>query len=226
VTAVVGVVGGSGGVGASSFAAVLAAAAGSALLVDLDVTGGGIDVLLDIESVAGARWSGLRLAGGRLDPATLLAGLPRWGGCAVLAAEVAALEAAAVGQVLDAALEADGLDCVVVDLPRYDGAARAEGLVRCDLVVVLVRADVAGLVAAHGVVAALPEVPLGVVVRRGALPASRAAALVGAPLLGALPALGRTLPGLDADHLPPASAKVARGVLGGLRPQVEVGAGR
>jgi len=68
---VLGVVGGSGGVGASTFAAVLAAVTGRAMLVDLDVVGGGIDVLLGIEDVAGARWSGLRVGGGRLDPALL-----------------------------------------------------------------------------------------------------------------------------------------------------------
>ena len=49
---VIGVVGGSGGVGASTFAAVLAAAAGSAqsVLVDLDVCGGGVDVAARIEA--------------------------------------------------------------------------------------------------------------------------------------------------------------------------------
>jgi hypothetical protein len=226
VTAVVGVVGGSGGVGASSFAGILAAVAGSAIIVDLDVTGGGIDVVLGIESAPGARWSGLRLAGGRLDPATLLAGLPRWGGCAVLAADVLTLDDSAVGQVLDAATDADGIDCAVVDLPRYDCAARAAALLRCDLLVVLVRADVAGLVAAHGLVAALPEIPLGLVIRRGAVTGRRVAALVGAPVVGTLPALGRPLPELDAEHLPRAAAKVASGVLGGLRTRERTGAHR
>jgi MinD-like ATPase involved in chromosome partitioning or flagellar assembly len=217
VTAVVGVVGGSGGVGASSFAAILAATAGSAVLVDLDVAGGGIDVLLGIEAAAGARWSGLRLAGGRLDPATLLAGLPRWGGCAVLAADVAALEAAAVEQVITSAVEARSLDCVVVDLPRHECPERSAAVAHVDLVAVLARADVAGLVAAHGVVAALGEAPIGMVMRRGALPGERAADLVGAPLLGTLPPVSRPLPELDFDRLPRGAAKVAAGVLGGLR---------
>src|SRR4051812_19306479 len=84
---VLGVVGGSGGVGASAFAAVLAAVAGESLLVDVDAAGGGVDVLLGIEAVDGARWSDLHLAGGRLDASVLLAGLPRWGPCAVLAAD-------------------------------------------------------------------------------------------------------------------------------------------
>ncbi len=216
-TAVVGVVGGSGGVGASSFAAILAASAGSALLVDLDVTGGGIDVLLGIEAAAGARWSGLRLAGGRLDPATLLAGLPRWGGCAVLAADVAALEASAVAQVITAGVEARALDCVVIDVPRHDCPERGAALAQADLLAVLARSDVAGLVAAHGVVAALGEAPVGLVVRRGPLSGERAAELVGAPLLGTLPPVGRALPELEFDRLPRSAAKVAAGMLGGLR---------
>ena len=68
---VIGVVGGCGGAGASTFACVLAATAATgwpAVLVDLDPVAGGIDVLLGIEAVPGARWSGLRLGGGRLDP--------------------------------------------------------------------------------------------------------------------------------------------------------------
>ena len=84
---VVGVIGGSGGVGASSFASVLAAAAVPSVLIDLDLAGGGADVLLGIEAVPGARWSGLQLDGGRLDPALLADGLPRWRDVAVLAAE-------------------------------------------------------------------------------------------------------------------------------------------
>ena len=215
-TAVVGVLGGSGGVGASTFAAVLAAAAGSALLIDLDVGAGGIDVLLDIESASGARWSGLRLAGGRLDLATLLAGLPRWGRCAVLAADVAVLEAAAVGQVIDATVAADALDCVVLDLPRHDCAERTAAVERCDLVVVVARADVGGLAAAHTVVAALGGVPCGLVVRRGQIAAAEAAAFIGAPLLGTLPALGRASAELDCAHLPRRLGKVASGLLAGL----------
>ena len=127
---------------------------------------------------------------------------------------------------LDAATAADGLDCVIVDLPRYDCVARAAALLRCDLLVVLVRSDVAGLVAAHGLVASLPEVPLGLVVRRGAVGGRRVATLVGAPVLGTLPALGRPLLDLDAEHLPRAGAKVAAGVLGGLRTREPVAAAR
>src|SRR3954468_4077584 len=100
---VIGVVGGSGGVGASSFAAVLAVVAGDSVLVDLDVAGGGVDVLLGIERMAGARWSGLQLAGGRLAPTALISGLPHWGRCAVLAADVPELDPEAVLQAVEVA---------------------------------------------------------------------------------------------------------------------------
>lgn len=211
--AVVGVLGGSGGVGASSFAAVLAAAAGPSVLIDLDVCGGGIDVPLGIEQVAGARWSGLHVAGGRLDSRELLAGLPRWGSVAVLAADVAALDPDAVRQVLAAARAAP---LVVLDLPRAPMAERAAALQYCDLIVLVARADVGGLVAAHATAAALPEVPIGVVIRRGEVAAADASALIGQRLLGELPAAGGSASMLDASRLPRAAARVACGILTGL----------
>jgi MinD-like ATPase involved in chromosome partitioning or flagellar assembly len=217
---VIGVVGGSGGVGASSFAAVLAAA-GGALLVDLDVAGGGIDVTLGIESTAGARWSGLRLAGGRLDPDALVGGLPRWGSVPVLAADVADLDPDAVLQVLDVARSAGP---VVLDLPRRSCPERAAALLQSRLVVVLARADVDGLVAAHALVATLPELPNGLICRRGEVAAVDAARLVGVPLLGELPPLGRNRMVLNSHRLPSAAARVAAGVLRGLGPVVDTSA--
>ena len=211
---VIGVVGGSGGVGASSFAAVLAAVAGGALLVDLDVAGGGIDVTLGIESTAGARWSGLRLAGGRLAPDALIGGLPRWGAVPVLAADVAELDPDAVLQVLEVA-RANGP--VVLDLPRRGCPERAAALLHCALVVVLARADVDGLVAAHALTEGLPELPRGLVCRRGEVAATDAARLVGLPLLGELPSLGRDRPVLNPHRMPSATSRVAAGVLRGLR---------
>lgn len=215
---VIGVVGGSGGVGASSFAAVVAAVAGGALLVDLDVAGGGIDVTLGIESTSGARWSGLRLAGGRLDPAALIGGLPQWGSVPVLAADVAELDPDAVLQVLEVARTAGP---VVLDLPRRSCPERAAALLHCRLVVVLARADVDGLVAAHALVEGLPELPSGLVCRRGEVAGADAARLVGAPLLGELPPLARNRLVLNAHRLPSAAARVAAGMLRGLGPLVD-----
>lgn len=209
----IGVLGGSGGIGASSFAAVLALVGRVPFLVDLDVSGGGIDVTLGIEHLAGARWSGIELSGGPLDPATLADGLPRAGPCAVLAADLPQLDAAAVGQVLDVA---SGAGAVVVDLPRYPCAERAAALEHTSFLALVARGDVAGLVAAHATVRGLPEIPLGLVLRRGPVAAPDAAQLIGAPLLGELPPVRNGAPPTDVSRLPRAAAKLATGLLLGL----------
>lgn len=84
------VVGACGGCGASSLAAALAVASSRArptALVDLDRCGGGIDVALGTESVPGARWPDLAAARGDVDPAELVASLPRWRRVPVLSAD-------------------------------------------------------------------------------------------------------------------------------------------
>ena len=116
---VLGVVGGSGGAGSSTFAAVLARTAPSAMLIDLDLVGGGLDVLLGIEATPGARWSGVQLDGGRLDPELLERGLPRWCGVPVLAVDSGVLPP--IGAVLAAARERG---TVVLDLPRQPDPVR------------------------------------------------------------------------------------------------------
>jgi len=223
---VLGVVGGSGGIGASTFAARLAAAAAPATLVDLDPVGGGLDTLLGIEQLPGARWSGLRLAGGYLDPALLAEGLPRWRSVAVLAADVPPTPAPAVQVVEVASLGGP----VVVDLPRHPCPLRDEVLPGCALVVAVVAAGVRELAAARAVLQSLPGVavdgvpvdgvpvdgvpvdgvPVGVVLRRGPVPVAEAVALLGAPLLGVLPASA------PATGVPRAVGRVAAGLLDGL----------
>jgi secretion/DNA translocation related CpaE-like protein len=148
----IGVLGGSGGVGASSLTAAIAACAGLAVLVDLDVHGGGIDVLLGIEKDPGTRWSGLHSDGGRIDPGEVSEALPRWGEISVLSCDREELPAAAVGSVLVAAR---ALGPVVVDLGRSVSTARDVALADCDLVAVVVRATVPGVAAAARVVARL-----------------------------------------------------------------------
>jgi secretion/DNA translocation related CpaE-like protein len=212
VAGVVGVLGGSGGVGASTFAAALATSAGHAMLVDCDPVGGGIDVLLGIEAVPGARWSGLQVDGGRLEPNLLDEGLPRWRDVRVLAADVAP-PAQAVGQVVSAAAE---LGVVVIDLPREPGPLRTAALDCCRLCVVLACARVSGLAAAR---ATMPTgVTVGIVLRRaprpGAVPSIDAVRMLGAPLLGALPPMDGSDAGAD---VPRTMLRVAAGVLDGVR---------
>lgn len=211
-----GVVGGRGGAGASTFACVLAATAalgGRAALIDLDPVAGGLDVLLGIEAQRGARWSGLRLDGGRLDPDALVSGLPQWASVAVLSADVAPAPMA-VSQVLDVAGRAGP---VVVDLGRWATPAREAALRRCGLTVLLCGSDVRSVTGARAVRLGLGGVPAGLVVMRSGrdpAPAPRVAKLVDLPLIGVVPAGRRRSDSpLDAAELPRAMARVARGVL-------------
>jgi hypothetical protein len=204
--AVIGVVGGHGGVGASSFAAVLAAV-GGATLIDLDITGGGCDVLLGIEDLPGARWSALRLGGGSLDGTALVAALPQWRVTPVLAADALPRH---VPEVIRAALD---VGPVVLDLPRAPAAVRDEAAGLCSLVIVVCAADVRPLVAARALIQGLPDVPVGVITRRGRVPTADVSGYLGAPVLGVHRRACRIEPG---RALPRDTARLARGVLGGL----------
>ena len=152
------------------------------MLVDLDVHGGGIDVVLGIEKDTGTRWSGLHSDGGRIDPGAVAEALPRWGGVSVLSCDREDLPPPAVGSVLAAARQ---LGAVVVDLGRGATAARDVAVAECDLVVVVVRATVPGVAAASRVVGRLrrwclvvaPGGSLGQRRVRGALGATQALVL-------------------------------------------------
>jgi hypothetical protein len=203
---VIGVVGGHGGIGASSFAAVLAAV-GGATLVDLDAIGGGCDVLLGIEDVPGARWSAMRLGGGSLDGAALAAALPSWRRTPVLAAD------APPNHFAEVVRAASTVGPVVLDLPRGVFDVRDEAASLCSLVVVLAAAEVRPLVAARTLIGGLPDVPVGAVIRRGTVPTARVSEYLGTPLVGVLRRRCRVEP---TRPLPRDVARLARGVLGGL----------
>ena len=82
-----GVVGGSGGVGATTFACALgqmAARSGEALVIDLDPLGPGIDRVLGLEAREGMRWDELGQPTGRLSARSLRQALPRSAGLGVL----------------------------------------------------------------------------------------------------------------------------------------------
>jgi hypothetical protein len=214
VAPVIGVVGGSGGVGASTLAAGLARLAANgesaarAVLVEVDPTSGGIDVLLGTEGVPGPRWSGLRLAGGRLEAAALAEGLPTWSSVAFVAADVTP-SADAVAQLLPVARR---VGPVVVDLPRWPAPARSAALTRCDLVVLITGSDVASIAGARSVAAGLGTgMRTALIVRGGAAPHA-VAGLVGVPLIGRIPGdLRRLSP--DPVTWPVPLRRVAVGVL-------------
>jgi len=208
--AVVGVIGCNGGVGASTLTAALAVTAPGAVLVDLDGPAGGIDVLLDCVDVPGARWSGVEVDGGELDPAALREGLPVWRGCPVLAADRGSPGPAEVVQVLHAARH---LGPVVLDLPRCGGSARAAGVALSDLVLLLARADSCGVSAAHAAAEALTGRPLGLVVRRHEFDPSVVQRAVGIELVGTLPPMRGAVSG---DRLPRPLLRLAEGVWDGV----------
>jgi NAD(P)-dependent dehydrogenase (short-subunit alcohol dehydrogenase family) len=122
------VTGASGGVGASTLAAALAARlareARSSVLVDLDLIGGGLDVTCGVEHVEGLRWPDLARVRGEVDPGRLVSSLPRVAGCALLAAGPSRRTPSAPEpgwSVVDdvvGSLTAGGVT-VVVDLPRW-----------------------------------------------------------------------------------------------------------
>jgi secretion/DNA translocation related CpaE-like protein len=186
----IGVVGGSGGAGATTLACALgqvAAARGPTLVVDLDPLGPGCDRVLALDDAPGVRWDSLGTASGRLSGRSLREAVPRREQLGVLgwATTPTTLEARAVREALSAGRR--GHDVVVVDLPR-SGELVAETVARCGLVAVVVVPTVTGVAAAARWVAAFAEpARVGVVVRgRGADP-QRVAALVAAPVLATMP---------------------------------------
>ncbi len=151
---VVALSGGSGGVGTSTLAAALAVAGARegrrVLLLDTDLLGGGLDVLLGAEHLGGWRWSRFATVRGHLGD---LAGqLPRCDGVDVLAVDRAAREGAVLQTDQLAAVVGSAVgshDLVVVDLPRVVSAAHDEVLRRAGRVLLVARADVRGVAAAE-----------------------------------------------------------------------------
>jgi secretion/DNA translocation related CpaE-like protein len=122
---IIGVVGGSGGAGASVLTAAIAVRAAQAGLrsvcLDGDRFGGGLDVTLGIEQERGVRWPELAGARGRIDGPELLRRLPSVDGVWVLSFDRARdvpLPTDTVREVVHALGSA--ADVVVVDLPRPD----------------------------------------------------------------------------------------------------------
>jgi secretion/DNA translocation related CpaE-like protein len=200
--AVLAVVGGRGGAGASVFAAAVAVTAvreGSrVLLVDCDPLGGGLDLVLGAEELGGLRWPDIGVEGGRVPATALHAALPapavtrRGGGeLGVLSCDRSAHgpSPAAVRSVIEAGRRAG--ETVVCDLPRYPTDAALAALTTADLTVLVVPADVRSCAAGARVAAVLSEHG-GVVhlVVRGPAPggveATEVARALGLPLLAAM----------------------------------------
>ena len=198
------VVGGRGGAGASTLAAALGVTAvrrrRSALLVDADPLGGGIDLVLGGEDAAGLRWPDLAGTRGRIAGDSLADALPSVDGLVVLAwdrSSPLSVDPDALQSVLAAGTRAH--DLVLVDLPRTVDAAAQEALTRSDVTWLLVPAEVRAAASAARVAAAVGAFAsrVEVVVRGpapGGLPAQVIADSLGLPLAGC----ARAEPGLAA----------------------------
>lgn len=229
----VGVVPGSGGAGASTFAAALALCAAeqaTALLCDLDPWGPGLDRVLGFDEVAGIRWDALAAADGRLGSRSLRASLPARGGLAVLTwSTTMAVEPGdgTVREVLAAAQR--GSDIVVLDLPRSLDGAAAEAAGRCDQLLVVAGGSVPAVASAGRVSGRLRDLhdEIGLVVRGspGALPAEGVAEALSLPLLAEYPSRRRVCEQVDLGVGPVRSrrsplARAARSVLAQTRKPV------
>ena len=153
---IIGVVGGSGGVGASVLTAAIAVRAAQAGLraacLDGDRLGGGLDVTLGIEQERGVRWPDLAGARGRIDGPELLRRLPSVDGVRVLSFDRARdvlLTAEIAGEVLHALSEA--VDVVVVDLPRPDHEIFAALAPSLDALVLLAGSGIRDLAGASAI---------------------------------------------------------------------------
>src|SRR4051794_20063261 len=185
----IGVMGGSGGSGATTFACALArvaARAGPAVVVDLDPFGPGVDRVLGLDLVEGVRWDALGHTTGRLSARALRESLPRREQIAALTWHAGPrprpLQPFAVRETLSAARR--GHDTVVVDLPRAPDALADEVVSRCDRGVVTVRATVAGVAAAVRTCGRFADSgALGRVVRGSTNDDEAVGRLVGAPVL-------------------------------------------
>jgi secretion/DNA translocation related CpaE-like protein len=225
-TVTIAVVGGSGGAGATTFAAALAAVSAArspTLLVDLDRWGPGLDRVLGMDDVDGMRWDGLARGAGRLGARSLRAALPRRGRLAVLTwgTSLDEVEPAVAAEVLAAGRR--GAETVVVDLPRPVDAVAEEVLPRCDRVVLVAEGSAPAVAATVRTASRLTRLhgDVGLVVRGtpGALQPDAVARAVGLPLVAGYASRRRVPEQVDLGLGPvrggrSSLAKAARQVLG------------
>jgi secretion/DNA translocation related CpaE-like protein len=201
--ALVAVLGGRGGAGATTLACALAVTAARSgqrtLLVDGDRLGGGIDLVFGGEQDAGLRWPDLGATRGRVPGAALTDALPRMAELSVLSwdrGDALAVPVEAVRAVLAAGRRAS--EIVVVDTPRsLDDCGRAV-LSTASTVLLVVPAEVRAAAAAARVAASAAPLcrDLRVVVRGpspSGLDGVQIAGALGLPLVGEL----KPEPGLE-----------------------------
>jgi secretion/DNA translocation related CpaE-like protein len=200
---VVGVLGALGGCGASTLSVAVAAteSAGTALLVDADCFGGGIHLALGTEHESGLRWDDLEMVSGALRPDLLTQALPILDGVRVLGWGTDETPSAsgdppgdheglvpveALRSVVVAARSV--VDVTVIDLPRRLDPRAAEHWRLLDAAVLVVPAQVRGVVVGRRLLdhltAAVPDVHVVVMAARGGLAVATVADALGCPVSG------------------------------------------
>lgn len=171
----IGVLGAVGGVGASVLAVALAqrrAATAQVVLIDGDAASGGLDLLVGIEEIPGARWPDLGFARGTVQASDVLAALPATtDGLYVLSAarstvvDTFTLTPAEIAAAVHCLRSAEGEVDVVVDLPS--GQLALEAIEAVDHLVLLVPSEVRAVAAAAHLIQRLKaiQVPVSVVLR-------------------------------------------------------------
>lgn len=212
----VGVVGGSGGAGASVLSGALALSCArrgsSVVLIDADPGSGGLDLLLAAEDEPGARWPDLRAVTGSLAPDALLRALPSVHGVHLLSAARDPDPPGGsrpLGPVVEAARA--GADVVLLDLPRGRPEVLDLLVPRCDRLLVVVTADVRGAASARALLPSLAATaaPQLVVRRRarGGCDVDELAAWIGAPVAAELDDDPRATARIDLGDPPGASPR-------------------
>ena len=157
------VVGASGGLGASTLALAvgrrLAATGPPAVVVDLDLLRGGLEVTAGVEHLPGRRWDDLRHVRGRVPPEALVSVLPGDEGCAVLSARGGAPPGVPDTAARDVVASlAEGSARVVLDLP-LSSPLLAEVLTPGALVLLVVGLRTRALADADATVSRLLDAP-------------------------------------------------------------------
>ncbi len=207
---VIGIVGGCGGAGASTTAIWLAqAAAGdgiSTLLMDGDPRGGGLELAITVEELAGLRWPDFAETRGSIDPVQFRDSLPVAGGFAFLSwpgtrEAFTTPDTGSVAAVMDAARRS--FELVVVDIGRSEECLRTFAW-DCEKILLMTTAHLKPAVAAAHILNELPPLDTALVVRRGgpsAVDAQLIAESLGLPLLGILPEIRGAAAGTELGRL-------------------------
>ena len=207
---VLGLIGGCGGAGASTTAALLAGASSLAgrrtLLVDGDRLAGGLELSVSPHRPEGLHWPDVAAASGPINPDQLEASLPRIGDLAVLSWPAgggtgARVPGTGILGILDAARAA--FDVIVMDVGR--GREGIEDFAwASDRLLVVVPMRLGGVLSASQLLHELPPVPVGALVRgRGAegVDAEQLIDAVGCPLVGRVPTLRRAAAAAESGRL-------------------------